>query len=75
MVRNHLFFVVQKNEKCRKLNQNLNGHENKNVESSSKFKGHRHLSWATNDTRRGDSKVHQEHPTSKNLVQNAFSNG
>ena len=29
---------------------------NKNVESSSKFKGHRHLSWATNDTRRMDSR-------------------
>ena len=38
---------------------------NKNVESSSKFKGHRHLSWATNDTRRLDSKVYQEHPTPK----------
>ena len=48
---------------------------NKNVESSSKFKGHRHLSWATNDTQRVDSKVYQEHPTSKNLAQNAFSNG
>ena len=42
---------------------------NKNVESSSKFKGHRHLSWATNDTQRVDSKVYQEHPTPKNLVQ------
>ena len=41
---------------------------NKNVESSSKFKGHRHLSWATNDTHRLNNKVYQKHPTPKNLA-------
>ena len=47
-------------------------HQNKNVESSSKFKGHRHLSWATNDQRRFDRKVYQEHPTPKISHINAY---